>query len=72
MGQRAPVVDQWYRDVREWVLAEEVHMKQSQKGEKLEDDVALVAVCGTFLRPIVDVETADSDDGYARERDGVP
>lgn len=40
MGQRAPDVDAWHRDVCEWTLVEEAHMKLSHRYDKLQEDLS--------------------------------
>ncbi|KAJ1193104.1 hypothetical protein NDU88_002409 [Pleurodeles waltl] len=73
MGQRAPVVDKWYRDIQERALPEEVHMKHSRRDDELENDVVVWrAVHDAFFRPRLDVETTDSDDGNTQEEGDMP
>ncbi|KAJ1098384.1 hypothetical protein NDU88_003495 [Pleurodeles waltl] len=67
IGHRAPIVGQRQRDVQEWALVKEVHVKQSRQDDKLEDDiVAWREVLDTFLRPRDDMETIDSEDASMR------
>ncbi|KAJ1205895.1 hypothetical protein NDU88_001316 [Pleurodeles waltl] len=62
MEQVAPLVDRWEKNVVEWALAKEIHMKSSGTDEKLQEDVEVwVSFCDQFLTPEGDFSDEDVD-----------
>ena len=39
MAKDPPLIGDWMRDVAEWAVAEEVHMKQTRRDDKIDDDL---------------------------------
>ena len=51
-----PRLKEWRKDILEWALAEEVHMKKSRRDEKLEDDILSWSAMIEGMRPREDSE----------------
>ncbi|KAJ1082672.1 hypothetical protein NDU88_002837 [Pleurodeles waltl] len=69
LGQHAPELARWHRDVAEWLLSEETHIKLTSRddkvGEELKYGKARVTSCWTLS------DTTSGDDDSATSSEGA-